>query len=179
MRLLGAVLAGGRSSRFGSDKALAMIDGRPMLDRVIDALAPQVDGIVVCGRASSAGYEGIPDRPAAGLGPLGGLNAALHHAAAHGYDAVLTVPCDTPLLPSDLRTQLEPVGEGVIVAGLPVIGLWPSRLAADLDRFLAEAGSRAIAAWADRVAARPVTLGELPANVNRREDLDRLRSRSR
>src|ERR1700761_6137627 len=112
MRILGAILAGGRSSRFGSDKALTVIDGRSMLDRIIDALAPQVDGIVVCGRPSSERYDGIADRPAADLGPLGGINAALHYAMTHGFGAVLTVPCDTPLLPADLRDQLGEIGKG-------------------------------------------------------------------
>jgi molybdopterin-guanine dinucleotide biosynthesis protein A len=176
-RILGAVLAGGRSSRFGSDKAAALIDGRSMLDWVVAALAPQVDAIVVCGRPSSAGYDGIDDRPAADLGPLGGLNAALHHGAAHGYDAVLTVPCDTPLLPADLRDQLGPVGNGVIVAELPVIGLWPVTLAAALDAFLGNGGSRALAAWADHAGARAAALRALPLNVNRPTDLDGLKER--
>src|SRR5579872_4815856 len=102
MRILGAVLAGGRSSRFGSDKAAALIDGRPMLEWVIDALAPQVDDVIICGRASP-GRISVAYRPRPDLGPLGGLNAALHHAAANGFDAVLSVPCDTPRLPADLR----------------------------------------------------------------------------
>ena len=50
MRVLGAILAGGRSSRFGSDKALALIDERPMLDHVSERLAVQCDGLVVIGR---------------------------------------------------------------------------------------------------------------------------------
>jgi molybdopterin-guanine dinucleotide biosynthesis protein A len=177
MRILGAVLAGGRSSRFGSDKAAALVDGKPMLDRVIEALAPQVDAVVVCGRMG-AGYEGIPDRPAADLGPLGGLNAALHHAASHGFDAVLTVPCDTPLLPADLREQLGEPGQGVIVDELPVIALWSAGLAESLDGFLAEGGSRSIASWVERTGARRVALRELPANVNTVADLEQLRSQT-
>jgi molybdopterin-guanine dinucleotide biosynthesis protein A len=173
-RILGAVLAGGLSSRFGSDKASALIDGRPMLDWVVDGLTPQVEGIVVCGRDAPP-YDAIPDRPAADLGPLGGLNAALHHGAAHGYDAVLTVPCDTPLLPADLRDQLGPVGDGVFVGDLPVIGLWPVGLAAALDGFLGESGSRAMAAWADRAGARRAVLRALPLNINRSADLERLK----
>src|SRR2546423_14953878 len=122
MRVLGAVLAGGRSSRFGSDKAAALIDGRPMLDWVIEALAPQVDEILICGR-EAPGRICVADRPRTDLGPLGGLNAALQHAAANGFDAVLSAPCDTPRLSADLRAQLGEVGDGVVVEGLPVVGL--------------------------------------------------------
>jgi molybdopterin-guanine dinucleotide biosynthesis protein A len=173
MRVLGAVLAGGRSSRFGSDKAAALIDGKPMLDRVIEALAPQVDGILVCGR-ESPDHRCVPDRPAPDLGPLGGLNAALHHAAANGFGAVISVPCDTPRLPADLRAQLGEPDEGVVVQGLPVIGLWPARLAGALDDFLAHTESRAVGAWVVHVGARRAALRDLPANVNTPSDLDRL-----
>ena len=48
--ILGAVIAGGRSTRFGSDKALALIGGERLIDRTIAALDPQVDRLVVCGR---------------------------------------------------------------------------------------------------------------------------------
>src|SRR3546814_13961187 len=77
MRLLGAVLAGGRSSRFGSDKALAMLDGRTLLDHAAAALGAHVETVVICGR-HVPGMTGLADRPAADMGPLGGLNAALH-----------------------------------------------------------------------------------------------------
>ncbi len=173
MRVLGAVLAGGRSSRFGSDKAAALIDGRTMLDLVIEALTPQVDDILICGR-EIPGRTCAADRPSPELGPLGGLNAALRYAAANGFDAVLSVPCDTPRLPDDLRDQFGEPGDGVVADGLPVIGLWPARLHAALDDFLARGGSRALGAWAAEAAARRVVLRDLPANVNTTADLDRL-----
>jgi len=144
-----------------------------MLDCVIDRLEPQVDDILICGR-ELADRRWEPDYPVPDLGPLGGLNAALRYAAATGFDAVLSVPCDTPRLPGDLREQLGEPGDGVVVQGLPVIGLWPTRLGAALDGFIGEQGSRAIGAWAARAGARRVVLRDLPANVNRLEDLDRL-----
>src|SRR3546814_20571783 len=79
MRLLGAVLAGGRSSRFGSDKALAMLDGRTLLDHAAAALGAHVETVVICGR-HVPGMTGLADRPAADMGPLGGLNAATHQS---------------------------------------------------------------------------------------------------
>lgn len=80
MRLLGAILAGGAATRFGSDKGSgALIGGRALIDHVADALRPQVATLVVCGR-HWPGLEGLADRPASGLGPLGGLCAALAHA---------------------------------------------------------------------------------------------------
>lgn len=58
------------SRRFGSDKAMARIDGVTLLDHVHAALQPQVDDIVLCGR-SWLEWTSIPDVPGPGLGPLG------------------------------------------------------------------------------------------------------------
>ncbi len=60
MRLLGAVLAGGQSRRFGSDKALALLDGRPLIAHVIAALAAQTEAVIVCGKEWG---DWVPDRP--------------------------------------------------------------------------------------------------------------------
>lgn len=163
MRLLGAVLAGGESRRFGSDKALALLDGRPLIDHAIAALAAQTDAVIVCGREG-----GIPDRPGPGLGPLGGVNAALHEALAHGFDAVLTCPCDLPMLPPRLAERLA---DGDYVEGMPVIGLWPVRLAPMLDAHLVSGGDRSVRGWARAMGVAPVRLdGTLP-NLNTPEAL--------
>lgn len=168
-RLLGAVLAGGQSSRFGSDKAMAQWRGKALIDHVIDALRPVVDDILLCGRTHGA-VACIADRPAPGMGPLGGLNAALHHAAAHGFDAVLAVGCDTPRLPADLFVRLRASQGPAYVSNLPVIGFWPARLAPSLDAFLAEDRSHAIRAWATAIEAEPIDWPAL-ANVNEPADL--------
>lgn len=90
----GAVLCGGRSLRFGSDKALQVVGGRTLLARALDSLAPAGERLLV-GRA----YVGmdarhVPDlRP--GMGPLAGLEAALHAA---GSAWVALAACDLPCL---------------------------------------------------------------------------------
>lgn len=167
--ILGAVIAGGQSSRFGSDKAVALWQGVPLIEHVIAQLGPVVDELVVCGRAFG-GRDGIPDRPAAGLGPLGGLNAALHHAAALGFDAVITAGCDTPLLPARLLQRLSASTQAAYVAALPIIGVWPASLAHALDDFLAQDRKHAIKAWAATVSAEAIDWPALP-NVNVPDDI--------
>lgn len=164
--ILGAVLAGGASRRFGSDKALAMLDGRPLIDHVIDALAPQCTALVVVGRCHGE-WPALPDRPIGSEGPLAGLNASLLYAAAHGFDAVLSAPCDAPDLPGDLLQLLAP-GPAVL-ADHPVIGLWPVGLAPLLDEWLAS-GERAVRGFANHVGARPIT-GPILRNINHPQDL--------
>ncbi len=167
MRVLGAVLAGGRSRRFGSDKALALLAGKPLIAHVLDRLRPQVDAVVVVGRGY-AGEGSLPDRPAAGLGPLGGLAAALAHAAVNGFDSVLTSGCDLPDLPLDLREQLGLAP--AVAAGQPLLGLWPAALSARLDAHLADSGDRSLRRWVTAAGARQVDLGRF-RNINFASDL--------
>lgn len=168
MRVLGAIVAGGKARRFGSDKAHALFKGERMIDRVADSLKEQTGGLVVCGR-EEPGFACIPDRPEADMGPLGGINAALHHAQSQGFDAVLSAGCDIPNLPSDLVAQMAGNG-AAIVADQPVVGFWPIELAGALDQYLA-AGSRKIYGFAQSVSAREIAVDPLLLNVNRPQDL--------
>lgn len=167
MKVLGAILAGGASTRFGSDKALAQFAGRSLIEHVIEGLVPQVETLVICGRDWPP-YQRIDDLPAAGLGPLGGLCAALAHAQAHGFDAVLCVPCDTLGLPADLTTRLSP-GPAVAL-GQRIIGLWPASLAPWLLARLAGGSGRSLRGWVTACDAREIDCGSLH-NINHRDDL--------
>lgn len=170
MRLLGAILAGGRSRRFGSDKAEAMLDGRTLLTHVADALRPHCDALVVCGR-THRGIASLEDRPHAGLGPLGGLCAALAFGKEAGFTAVLSAPCDAPDLPHGLRDRLSEESGPAYVADLPVVGLWPCVLAEHLHSWLDRNNDRSFSAWARAVSATPVEFGHKFGNINTPGDL--------
>jgi molybdopterin-guanine dinucleotide biosynthesis protein A len=175
LRVLGAVIAGGRSRRFGSDKATADLDGRTLLNHAIDSLSLQTDDLVICGREVE-GHICLPDRPMPGLGPLGGLAAALHHAANREFDGVLTSACDTPEVPADLAAMLAG-SDAAVVIGQPLFGYWPARLSAELDEYLALADSLAVGDWVVRAGARRVRYPGEMANVNTVADLAALRTR--
>ncbi len=168
MRLLGAILAGGQSRRFGSDKAGALFAGKALLDHVAEALRPQVADLVVAGR-EWPGITSLADLPRAGLGPLGGLAAALDHGWRLGFDAVLSSGCDLLGIPPDLAARLAP--GPAIVEDQPLLGLWPARLAVPLAQWLADPRNRAVYRFADHVDARRVSLGLAVRNANRPEDL--------
>lgn len=173
MRVLGAVLAGGRSSRFGSDKAQALLDGVSLLDHAMAALAPFCAEVVVCGHPHPSARV-LTDRPAPDMGPLGGLNAALHEGLAGGFDGVLVTGCDMPSFPPVLAHAL--IGEGAAVLdGQPLAAWWPAALAEALDQHLAETSKHSIYGWIERVKPRIVTMPDLVLpNINRPGDLDAL-----
>ena len=147
--------------------------GKPLVEHAADRLRSVTDDLILCGRAYG-GLRAIPDRPAADMGPLGGLNAALHHAQAHGCAAVLSLGCDTPDIPAALLERLRAAAGPIYVARLPVIGHWPAALADELDAFLAEERKHSIRAWAERVGAESIDWPDL-ANINVPADLAALR----
>jgi molybdopterin-guanine dinucleotide biosynthesis protein A len=115
-RILGAVLAGGEGRRFGGPKAEARLGGVPLVERAVALVRTVVDDVVVVTANPLAAPPApvIPDR-IPGMGPLGGLDAALRHAQEGGFEGVLLVACDLPLL---TRAVLEEV-VGALAAGRP------------------------------------------------------------
>lgn len=171
MRILGAILAGGQSRRFGRDKAEAVIDGVAMLDHVIAGLSPQVDGLVVCGRDWKQ-VTRVDDRPAADMGPLGGLNGALVYAREGKFDAVVTVPVDVLPLPCNLVDLLSGTVASVF-AEQHLIGYWPVRFGEILDLYLATPRNGAFRGWLDHVAVRKIAEPLPLHNMNSPDDLKR------
>jgi len=101
-----AILAGGRASRFGGrDKSALVVEGRPILDRQLAALAQVADDVMlVVGNETPprADVRVVRDRVTAS-GPLGGLDAAL---AAARHDALVLLACDMPFVTARLLGHL-------------------------------------------------------------------------
>lgn len=172
--ILGAVLAGGASSRFGSDKAMAEIGGHTLLSLAVDTLSGWCEHVIVVGR-ETAPAPTLPDWPQSGMGPLAGLAAALHHALDEGYETVLTCGVDAGLLPENLPKLLEPAP--ACLAAQPVIGLWPASCAPVLEALLHSEERHSMYHFADLVGARRVeTAGAVP-NINTPADLAELAAR--
>jgi len=200
VNILGLLLAGGQSRRMGGgDKALRLLGGRPLLQRVIDRMRPQVAALVLNANGDPARFAGfglpvVPDSIPDFAGPLAGILAGLDWAAAHRPDCPLiaSVATDAPFLPENLVSNLHPgmAAEGAELACAasagqphPVIGLWPVRLRDDLRRALVEEGVRKVDVWTGRYRLATVSFPELSLgdglaidpffNANRPEDFDR------
>jgi len=191
--ILGVILAGGQSRRFGGgDKGFADLDGRPVLSHVIERFRPQVGRLILnangdLSRFASFGLEVVADREIPGQGPLSGILTALEWAKRHAPDctAVATVSTDVPFLAPNLIQRLEAErGDRVAIAVSagrrhPTIAIWPltSREAVADALQRGALSVDALAAELNAVAV-PFPMGEIDGvtidpffNVNRPEDL--------
>jgi molybdopterin-guanine dinucleotide biosynthesis protein A len=117
MRVTGVIQAGGRSTRMGgAPKALIELGGCRIIERVVAAIAPVVDDLlIVTNTPELYAFLGLPmvGDVFPDHGSLGGIHAGL--AAAPG-DAAFTVACDMPFLRADLaRLVVERAGEADVV----------------------------------------------------------------
>ncbi len=178
--ITGLVLAGGQGVRMGGlDKGLQPFRGTPLALHALRRLQPQVGACMLSANRNLAAYAafsvpvwpdaqpngqtGQPDR----AGPLAGFLSGLAHCRTPW---LLTVPCDTPLFPTDLAARmaaaLERTGADMAMAAAPefppsgsrvaprlraqpVFCLLPTRLHASLEDYVRR-GGRKIAAWAER-----------------------------
>lgn len=103
------ILSGGRATRMnGADKGLVKLKNRPLISHVIKRLKPQVDEILINANRElptyeALGYRVLQDESDDFPGPLAGFLLGLKNAK---HDLVLTVPCDSPMLPPDLVQRL-------------------------------------------------------------------------
>jgi molybdopterin-guanine dinucleotide biosynthesis protein A len=190
--ITGLVLAGGQGRRMGGvDKGLQLLRGRPMIEWVLERLAPQVDEVVINANANldryaAYGHRVVSDAIGGFAGPLAGLHAGL---AATAHPLLVTVPCDSPFLPTDLVARLaaarERVGADLAVAKTgdqahPVFSLVRTTLSAHLAAFL-EDGGRKIDAWYATLKVAEVPFDDEAdafSNINTRAELASFEARS-
>lgn len=192
----GIVLAGGRSSRMGDDKAALVLDGRTLLQRTVDVLSSVADEIVIVGAPGRALPPVTTARPCRraddaveGEGPLAGIAAGLEAVRA---PVAVVVACDMPWIePALLRLLFDEAERGARLAvpladgrPQPLCSAWRSDALAVVQAHL-RAGDRAVMSVAEDLEAvrlPPETYagadpaGRSFANLNTREDLDAARA---
>jgi molybdopterin-guanine dinucleotide biosynthesis protein A len=186
MKIAGLILAGGRSSRMGEDKAFAMLNGRSLIARVAASLQPQVEILLINSNGDPANFaefdcpvvrDCLPGR----RGPLAGLLTGLLWAKAHlpQVTHILSAPCDVPGLPPaiahSLSYALAEANAQIAIARdedgpQPTIGLWPVTLAERLRHDLVVRDMRGMQAWLRQFAIAEVRGPRLP-NINTPQEL--------
>lgn len=184
MRTTAIVLAAGSATRFGSQKLLAPLHGRPLLRHVLDAVAAAglPDVVVVLGADAAAVEAGVPwsgERRVVNPRPQDGLSSSLRiglDAAAEDprTDAVVVALGDQPALRPEVLRAVVQAAEGT---GLPIVR---ARYEADdaPNPVLVRRSAWALAAGLDGdrglgplLASRPDLVAEVPA-PGRNPDVD-------
>ncbi|MGB0867067.1 MAG: molybdenum cofactor guanylyltransferase MobA [Granulosicoccaceae bacterium] len=184
----GLILAGGRATRMGGvDKGLVPLAGKPMINHVLERLAPQLDQVLINANRHlpqyrELGYTVLADSLDDYQGPLAGMLAGLQHCQTK---LMITAPCDSPLPPLDYVSRmlgaLNQADAELAVATdgkrlQPVFCLLSTRLGDSLQAFLA-AGDRKIDLWFAQHKMVEVDFSDQPqafANINTAEQRDQL-----
>ncbi|MBB4187552.1 molybdenum cofactor guanylyltransferase MobA [Sinorhizobium terangae] len=178
------ILAGGRSMRMGRPKAGLVLDGRPILDHIVERLAPQVGSIALNLNADPGitlppGLAVLADTVPGYFGPLAGILTAMRHAAEVAPHAphVLTVATDTPFFPDDLVGRLSSIPdlEGTIAVAWsdgemhPLFALWPVAIADDLEAWIRTDAKLRVRAF---IARHPSAAVDFPMIATKAGPLD-------
>lgn len=156
MLLSGVILAGGEGRRMhGQDKGLINVLKKPLIEYAIECLSPLVDDLSIsCNRNKSRysdyNIDCLPDYNSPGnnrfLGPMAGIVSGLKHA---NHDWLMILPCDTPLMNTNMMKQLSDTVRESKTKGLqavvfsyqglqPLHGIYHKTLLPILERSLAE-----------------------------------------
>lgn len=163
------ILAGGQSSRMGSDKAALVYEGETLLKRSLDVACKACDRVLICGlRARYGSFGEVIEDIEPGRGPLSGIHAALHTTQTE-LNLILSV--DMPLMDSGfLRWLLQQAraGEQLITAPealgelQPLCAVYRRQVFSDVDGALA-AQQYKVTALFRRAATRIIGEGEIEA----------------
>ncbi|HLO50425.1 MAG TPA: molybdenum cofactor guanylyltransferase [Kamptonema sp.] len=167
------ILAGGKSSRMGQDKALLLIDGQPFIKRVgeiAEALTSQVYVLtpwrdryqeILGGK-----YQFLPEN-SDGSGPLVALAEGLEQISA---DWILLLACDLPLLQIDILQNwislLDQVPDSILAVvphrdsiWEPLCGFYRQQALGELQDFI-DKGGRSFQNWLSQISVMPLSIGE-------------------
>jgi molybdopterin-guanine dinucleotide biosynthesis protein A len=193
-QITGLILAGGLSTRMGGvDKGLQHLDGVPMVLHVLNRIKPQVGAVMINANRQVDEYKrfGAPvcgDIVEGYAGPLAGIHAGLTQCRT---EYLISVPCDAPLLPTDLVQRLATsltahaadaavaaTGNGAQAQRHPVFLLIRISLLDHLTSYLND-GGRKVDGWLQSLRCSEVVFDDERAfaNANTREDLDALTRR--
>jgi molybdopterin-guanine dinucleotide biosynthesis protein A len=187
------IMAGGKSSRMGTDKSFVPLLGKPMIEHVLDSVAGiGREEILITNKPDDYGYLNLPmygdiyhDK-----GPLGGFHSALYHANA---EYILVVACDMPWLNRALLEYMVSIREtaDIIVPRWekypePLHAIYSKRclepitanLEADILKLTAFFGKVRINFLERKTIAQFDPDGQSFNNVNTPEDLERVRTKS-
>ena len=187
--ILGTVLAGGKSQRFGEDKSQVKLAGKLLIDHMLTEIIDEFKELLIVSNNKINFHKSekisIIEDFEKGLGPLGGVFSAMKWIKENkkDYKWISTFPSDTPFF---TRNELQVFYKNVDLEKNKlffmknennrhnIFGLWSIELAEQLELDLKK-GERKVEVWADSIGVKMINIQHKKKdpffNINTKEDL--------
>jgi len=173
---------------------MAVLRNRLLLEWAVSNLAPVVTKIAISVTPHSAPehyarekrYIVLHDSIPNSVGPLVGILSGLEWAAGEGFDVILSLPCDVPIVPKGVLTELIDASAGRRVARVcangylePLCAIWPVAFGAQLRAIMDSGRHPPVRSVQELAQARAVAYTGTDAfqNINNLSDLAALETR--
>ena len=188
--ILGIILAGGKSSRFGEDKSIAKLGDKTLLDHTISKIENEFTEILVISNNREFNFKNnkihiVEDCIEGQLGPLVGILTAMKWVKKNNknYKWIASFPCDTPFFDmkfiSELKIKIKETSKKLIFLNSDkkrhnIFGLWSVDLIETLEEDIKN-GLRKVEIWADKIGYENININtkefDMFLNINTKEDL--------
>ena len=185
--ILGVVLAGGKSERFGRDKSEVILGDKTLLEHTLDKIKGNFNKIIIISNNNNIkNYTVIKDCIEGQLGPLVGVLSAMKWANINNpsYGWVATFPCDTPFFDisiiDDFVNASKKKDSLLYFAQSKgkrhnIFGLWSLKLMKTLEKDIIENKYRKVEEWANKIGVKTINDShdkfDTFFNINTKEEL--------
>ena len=185
--ILGVVLAGGKSKRFGEDKSEIKLGSKTLLERTLDKIKSKFNTIIIVSNNKIVkDYITIKDCIEGQLGPLVGVLSAMKWIKKNNYSYqwIATFPCDTPFFNTSIIEKFieaTKVNDSLLYFVKSekkrhnIFGLWSLKLIEILEKDIIENNHRKVEKWADKIGVKTINMPydniDQFFNINTKEDL--------
>lgn len=190
--ILGIILAGGKSSRFGEDKSTAKLGNKTLLDHTVSKIENEFNEILVISNNKDFNFKNnkihvVGDCIEGQLGPLVGILTAMKWVTKNkkNYKWIASFPCDTPFfdikLISELKIKVKETSKKLIFLNSNkkrhnIFGLWSLDLIEILEKDIKNS-FRKVELWADKIGYENININEEKfdrfLNINTKKDLEK------
>ena len=190
--ILGIILAGGKSSRFGEDKSTAKLGNKTLLDHTVSKIENEFNEILVISNNKDFNFKNnkihlVEDCIKGQLGPLVGILTAMKWVTKNkkNYKWIASFPCDTPFfdikLISELKIKVKETSKKLIFLNSNkkrhnIFGLWSMDLIEILEKDIKNS-FRKVELWADKIGYENININEEKfdrfLNINTKKDLEK------
>jgi len=188
--ILGIILAGGKSSRFGEDKSIVKLGNKTLLDHTVNKIENEFNEILVISNNKEFNFKNnkihvVEDCIEGQLGPLVGILTAMKWVKKNNknYKWIASFPCDTPFFDmkfiSELKIKIKETSKKLIFLNSDkkrhnIFGLWSVDLIETLEEDIKN-GLRKVEIWADKIGYENININtkefDMFLNINTKEDL--------